>query len=330
MSTKSACCSPELSWKSPTLSSVPAGMAAGSIVMVGCTPDCGVKVHGPGGYSDTTCEKPAGAGSEVQKLPVVTSAGMPYCARSLCRAAGSRSSPGLRVSVAVPLELLTSVNAAIRIVPVLRAGAGPRTPVRPRTSAVPAAAVTDRPATAESRCRRRARSTIRPAPCHRRRVPRPVRKIGSRGVPDGQVDRPGGADWRAVRRLRRQVSARVRRSGASKASLAWRPARSLTGYGGLHLEMQSGYNAGMPTSTVGFAVADEDQERLARLVEHFGGGNRSAYLRATLPVMESLARAERLRELQARNAERAAAAGQDHESLLAEIRRAYKGETRQR
>jgi hypothetical protein len=81
----------------------------------------------------------------------------------------------------------------------------------------------------------------------------------------------------------------------------------------------------MSTSTVGFAVADEDQDRLARLVEHFGHGNRSAYLRATLPVMESLARAERLHELQARNAERAAAAGQDYESLLADIRRAYKG-----
>jgi len=134
-----------------------------------------------------------------------------------------------------------------------------------------------------------------------------------------------------VRRMQRQVSVRVRRSGASKASLVWRSARSyLAGYGGLHLEMQSRYNVGMSTSTVGFAVADEDQERLARLVDHFGGGNRSAYLRATLPVMESLARAERLRELQARNAERAAAAGQDYESLLAEIRRAYKGETRER
>ena len=86
----------------------------------------------------------------------------------------------------------------------------------------------------------------------------------------------------------------------------------------------------MSSSTVGFAVADEDQERLARLVEHFGGGNRSAYLRATLPVMESLARAERLRELQARNAERAAAAGHDYESLLAQIRRAYKGGARGR
>ena len=61
------------------------------------------------------------------------------------------------------------------------------------------------------------------------------------------------------------------------------------------------------------------------MVEHFGDGNRSAYLRATLPVMESLARAERLRELQARNAERAAAAGHDYKSLLAEIRQAYNG-----
>ena len=50
MSTKSACCapeySPELSWKLPKLSSVPAGMAAGSIVIVGFTPDCGVAVDG--------------------------------------------------------------------------------------------------------------------------------------------------------------------------------------------------------------------------------------------------------------------------------------------
>ena len=99
----------------------------------------------------------------------------------------------------------------------------------------------------------------------------------------------------------------------------------LVGCNKLHLGMHSRYTIDMSTTTVGFAVADEDQERLARLVEHFGGGNRSAYLRATLPVMEALARAERLRELQARNAERAAAAGHDYESLLAEIRQAYKG-----
>lgn len=96
----------------------------------------------------------------------------------------------------------------------------------------------------------------------------------------------------------------------------------------MHLQMQSKYYRDMATSTIGFAVADEDRERLDRLVEYFGGGNRSAYLRATLTVMESLARAERLRELQARNAERAAAAGQDYESLLADVRQAYKDQAR--
>jgi hypothetical protein len=40
--------------------------------------------------------------------------------------------------------------------------------------------------------------------------------------------------------------------------------------------------------------------------------------------MESLARAERLRELQARNAERVAALGLDHETLLARIQASYK------
>jgi Arc/MetJ-type ribon-helix-helix transcriptional regulator len=89
--------------------------------------------------------------------------------------------------------------------------------------------------------------------------------------------------------------------------------------------VQQIYNAIMSTSTIGFAVADEDRERLERLVQHFGGGNRSAFLRAALPVMESLARAERLRELQARNAERTAAAGQDYDTLLAAVQQSYKG-----
>jgi hypothetical protein len=81
----------------------------------------------------------------------------------------------------------------------------------------------------------------------------------------------------------------------------------------------------MATSTLGFAVADEDRGRLEKLVERFAGGNRSAYLRATLPVMESLARAERLRELQARNAERAAEAGLDGATLLERVKASYKG-----
>lgn len=39
---------------------------------------------------------------------------------------------------------------------------------------------------------------------------------------------------------------------------------------------------GMATTTIGCAVADEGRDRLDRLVEHFGAGNRSAFLRAAL------------------------------------------------
>lgn len=51
--------------------------------------------------------------------------------------------------------------------------------------------------------------------------------------------------------------------------------------------------------TIGFAVAEEDQAALDDLVDYFGGGNRSEYLRATFKVMRSVKRADQLRELQA-------------------------------
>jgi Arc/MetJ-type ribon-helix-helix transcriptional regulator len=81
----------------------------------------------------------------------------------------------------------------------------------------------------------------------------------------------------------------------------------------------------MASQTIGFAISDEDRERLDRLVEHFGGGNRSAYLRATLKVMESLRRAERLREMQAANHRRLAESGVSTTDLPDLIREAYKG-----
>ena len=141
-SAKSACCPPEQSWKSPKLSSAPAGMAAGLNVTAGRVP-CA--------ENDTTCKKPCGEGSEEQKLPEVTIAGMPYSRRSFCRTAVSSNFVGLMVSVAGPLSSLTSVNDAVLIVP--GAGAGLGTRVRPRAGAV-APAATGRPATAASRCGR--------------------------------------------------------------------------------------------------------------------------------------------------------------------------------
>ena len=65
----------------------------------------------------------------------------------------------------------------------------------------------------------------------------------------------------------------------------------------------------MTTTTIGFAVSDEDRPLLDRLVARFGKGNRSEYLRETLRVVESIAIAEELQELQERNAGNLAAKG---------------------
>lgn len=81
----------------------------------------------------------------------------------------------------------------------------------------------------------------------------------------------------------------------------------------------------MASKTVGFAVADEDQERLDRLVEHFGDGNRSAYLRASMKVMEGVMLAEELRELQAYGQQRLAERGFTVDDVPRLVREALKG-----
>ena len=55
----------------------------------------------------------------------------------------------------------------------------------------------------------------------------------------------------------------------------------------------------MGAKSVGFAVTDEDMPLLDELVEEFGGGNRSEFLREAMRVMRHEMRAKRLRALQA-------------------------------
>lgn len=69
------------------------------------------------------------------------------------------------------------------------------------------------------------------------------------------------------------------------------------------------------TSTVGFAVDEGDRARLDHLAEVFGGGNRSAFLRVALKVMERYERAQRLAQLQAYGAERLAESGYSVEDI---------------
>jgi Arc/MetJ-type ribon-helix-helix transcriptional regulator len=80
----------------------------------------------------------------------------------------------------------------------------------------------------------------------------------------------------------------------------------------------------MATKTVGFAIAEEDEARLLRLTERFGGGNRSAFLREAMRQMEVVDRASRLASLQAYGAERSAAAQLSPDDAVAVVRRVLK------
>jgi hypothetical protein len=80
----------------------------------------------------------------------------------------------------------------------------------------------------------------------------------------------------------------------------------------------------MTTRTIGFAVADEDRADLDELVDYFGNGNRSAYLRATIRVMRSVKLAEELRDIQAYGQRRLAEQGLALEDIPEITRRVLK------
>ena len=54
----------------------------------------------------------------------------------------------------------------------------------------------------------------------------------------------------------------------------------------------------MAAETIGFAIQPEDRSELDELVEYFGNGNRSQFLREALRVMAARKRAERLARVQ--------------------------------
>lgn len=55
----------------------------------------------------------------------------------------------------------------------------------------------------------------------------------------------------------------------------------------------------MAAKTVGFAISEENRPELEMLVEHFGGGNRSEFLRVAMRRLSRDLRTENLQELQA-------------------------------
>lgn len=75
-------------------------------------------------------------------------------------------------------------------------------------------------------------------------------------------------------------------------------------------------------TTLGFAVDEADRARLDRLAGVFGGGNRSAFLRRAMAVMERLETANQLVEVQAYGEGRIAAAGRSTADVPAIVDRA--------
>lgn len=77
--------------------------------------------------------------------------------------------------------------------------------------------------------------------------------------------------------------------------------------------------------TLGFSVQEEDRPILDELVDYFGDGNRSAYLRATYRVMKSIMLAEQVRDLQAYGQQRTAELQIDPADVPDRIREFLKG-----
>jgi hypothetical protein len=75
-------------------------------------------------------------------------------------------------------------------------------------------------------------------------------------------------------------------------------------------------------TTVGFAIDETDRQRLDHLSKVFGGGNRSAFLRKAMDVMERYELAQRLVELQAYGEERLAGAGRTTADIPALVAKA--------
>jgi len=86
----------------------------------------------------------------------------------------------------------------------------------------------------------------------------------------------------------------------------------------------------MTAQTLGFAVQSEDRAVLDELVEYFGAGNRSAYLRATLKVMKSIMIADQLRDSQSYGQQRIAELGIEPADVPGRVQEFLKGSDKDR
>lgn len=75
------------------------------------------------------------------------------------------------------------------------------------------------------------------------------------------------------------------------------------------------------TRTVGFSIRESEQARLDHLVEVFGDGNRSEFLRVAMDRMEAAERAQRLRSIQEFGSEHSSELGIAPEEITERVKR---------
>lgn len=75
-------------------------------------------------------------------------------------------------------------------------------------------------------------------------------------------------------------------------------------------------------------MEESDSPRLERLVQKYGGGNRSAFLRVAIDYLEAADRADRLRKLQAYGAARSAEKDLPLEEVQKVVRRVLRSPRR--
>ena len=76
----------------------------------------------------------------------------------------------------------------------------------------------------------------------------------------------------------------------------------------------------MTAKTVGFAISDDDREQLDALVEHFGKGNRSEFLRVAIRRLHRDMMSERMRDLHSRAREELAGRQVSREEVTALVK----------
>lgn len=112
----------------------------------------------------------------------------------------------------------------------------------------------------------------------------------------------------------------VRATSATTQTASHEPARPGVA-GRLQVDILTDISTTRRTITVGFSIRQTEQARLEHLVEVFGGGNRSEFLRMAMDRMDVAGRAQRLRSIQEFGSQQSSELGISADEVSARVKR---------